>query len=500
MNRRGSGILLHVTSLPSKFGIGDLGPAAYHFVDFLKASRHRYWQILPLNPSGTFVGSSPYASYSAFAGNPLLISPEGLVKNGLLQESELTSGPFAAEKVEYKEVIKSKTRILQLAYDRHMLTGVLRPEFDSFYRENESWLADYGLFVALKQEFNEVYWLEWPRELRDRGEETLSHWRTKLQDHILRAQFFQFLFFRQWHFLKSYCEQNGIEIIGDIPIYVSNDSVDMWAHPELFKLDKDKNPVVVSGAPPDYFSATGQRWGGPVYRWDVHKKTNFSWWLNRIAQNLKLFHIVRLDHFRGFVSFWEIPAEEETAIHGKWVEAPVYEFFEAIKKQFPNAKIIAEDLGLITPDVKEVIEHFGFPGMKILQFAFGPDLPTNAYIPHNYSRNCIVYTGTHDNNTIQGWYKNEASPDDRQRLSEYLGRPVNLEQVHWDMIRLAFSSVAETVVIPMQDYLGLGEEARMNFPQKTDRNWLWRVLPDQITSSLAQRLAHLNWFYAREPV
>jgi 4-alpha-glucanotransferase len=500
VNRRGSGILLHITSLPSKFGIGDLGPAAYHFVDFLKVSRNRYWQILPLNPSGTFVGSSPYASYSAFAGNPLLISPEGLVKDGLLQESELGSEPFAADKVDYKKVIVHKTRILQSAYDRHMLTAILRPEFGEFCRNNESWLEDYGLFVALKQHFKEVYWLDWPVELRDRHPKALSEWRNKLKAQIIRAEFYQFLFFRQWFFLKSYCEKNGIEIIGDIPIYVSNDSADMWAHPELFKLDENKNPFVVSGAPPDYFSETGQRWGGPVYRWEAHKKTNFSWWLSRISQNLKLFHIVRLDHFRGFVAYWEIPAEEETAVNGKWVEAPVYEFFDTVKNHFPNAKIIAEDLGLITPDVKKVIEHYGFPGMKILQFAFGSDLPTNPYIPHNYSRNCIVYTGTHDNNTIQGWFKNEATAEDRQRLSEYLGHPVNPLQLHWDFIRLALSSVAETAVIPMQDYLGLGEESRMNFPQKTEGNWLWRVLPDQITSDLAQRLSHLNWFYSREPV
>ncbi len=499
MNRRGSGILLHVTSLPSKFGIGDLGPTAYQFVDFLKTSRNRYWQILPLNPTGTFVGSSPYASYSAFAGNPLLISPEGLVKDGLLQESELNSEHFAADKVEYKKVIEHKTRILQSAYDRHMLTAILRPEFEEFCRENESWLEDYGLFVALKQHFEEVYWIEWPDKLRDRDSNVLSEWRQKLQDRVSRAKFFQFLFFRQWYFLKSYCEQNGIEIIGDIPIYVSNDSADMWSHPELFKLDEHKNPIVVSGAPPDYFSETGQRWGGPVYQWDAHKKTNFSGWLNRISQNLKLFHIVRLDHFRGFVAYWEIPAEEETAVNGQWVEAPVYEFFDAIKRHFPNAKIIAEDLGLITADVKKVIEHYGFPGMKILQFAFGGDLPTNPYIPHNYSRNCIVYTGTHDNNTTQGWLKSEASAEDKERLAEYLGYPINPEHVHSDMIRLALSSVAETAVIPMQDYLGLGEEARMNFPQKTDGNWLWRVLPEQISSDLAKHLAHLNWFYSREP-
>jgi 4-alpha-glucanotransferase len=500
MYPRESGILIHITSLPSKFGIGDLGPSAYQFVDFLKAARQQYWQILPLNPSGTYVGNSPYASYSAFGGNPLLISPEKLVEDGFLQQSEISSPPeFPVDRVDFKKVIEYKTKILQHAYDHHMLTGILRPEFEEFQRENQSWLEDYALFVALKQQFDEVYWLEWAPEIRDRDEKILKEWREKLSAQISRAKFYQFLFFRQWYALKSYAGKNEIKIIGDIPIYVSNDSSDVWANPQLFKLDEEKNPIFVSGAPPDYFSETGQRWGSPVYRWDVLKHTNFSWWIQRIGQNLKLFDVVRLDHFRGFVAYWEIPAEEETAVNGTWVDAPAYDFFETVMKQFPGAKIIAEDLGMITPDVREVIEHFKFPSMKILQFAFGGDMPTNPYIPHNYERNCIVYTGTHDNNTIQGWYRNEADEATRKRVAEYLGHPVNPEIIHWEMIRLALGSVGIMAVTPMQDVLGLGEEARMNFPQKTEGNWMWRMKADQITPQIIERLGYFTWFYNRLP-
>jgi 4-alpha-glucanotransferase len=500
MNSRESGILIHITSLPSKFGIGDLGPYAYQFIDFLKAARQQYWQILPLNPSGTYVGNSPYASYSAFGGNPLLISPEKLVEDGLLQQSEISASPeFPEDRVDFKKVIEYKTTILQHAYDRHMLTGILRPEFEEFQRQNQSWLEDYALFVALKQQFDEVYWLEWAPEIRDRNEKRLKEWREKLSAPISRAKFYQYLFFRQWYELKSYAGKNDIKIIGDIPIYVSNDSSDVWANPQLFKLDENKNPMFVSGAPPDYFSETGQRWGSPVYRWDVLKNTNFSWWIQRIAQNLKLFDVVRLDHFRGFVAYWEIPAEEETAVNGTWVNAPAYDFFETVMKQFPNARIIAEDLGLITPDVREVIEHFKFPSMKILQFAFGGDMPTNPYIPHNYERNCIVYTGTHDNNTIQGWYGNEADEATRNRVAEFLGHAVNPESIHWEMIRLALGSVGIMAVTPMQDVLGLGEEARMNFPQKTEGNWMWRMKADQITPQIVEKLGYFTWFYNRLP-
>ncbi|HSP07914.1 MAG TPA: 4-alpha-glucanotransferase, partial [Acidobacteriota bacterium] len=450
MNQRKSGILLHVTSLPSSFGIGDLGPSAYRFVDFLVASGQKIWQILPLNPSGTFVGSSPYASYSAFAGNPLLISPELLQQDGLVTQDEVQGAMLpAGNRVDYPAVIESKTRLLVAAYNRYQ--NARHPDYERFCRENRDWLDDYGLFVALKQHFEEVAWVDWPAEIRDRSEGEMKHWRDTLADRIERAKVFQFLFFRQWSSLKDYCNGKSIQVFGDMPIYVSSDSVDVWSHPELFKLDENRHAMFVSGAPPDYFSETGQRWGSPVYRWDVVKRRHFNWWLRRIGHNLKLFDMVRLDHFRGFVAYWEIPASEETAINGKWVDAPAVELFDAIKKQFPHSNIVAEDLGLITPDVREVMEKYAFPGMKILLFAFGGDLPSNPYIPHNYDKNCVVYTGTHDNNTIQGWFHNEASQEDRQRLTEYLGGDVKPENLHWDLIRVAMASVANLVVVPMQD-------------------------------------------------
>lgn len=496
MNQRKSGILLHITSLPSSFGIGDLGPSAHHFVDFLTASHQKVWQILPLNPSGTFVGSSPYASYSAFAGNPLLISPELLHQAGLIAQSDLDAAVLpSGEQIDYEKVIAAKTRVLLAAYEKFQAKE--NPEFDSFCKDNKDWLDDYSLFVALKQNFNEVAWLDWPKEIRDRLEPDLKHWREKLASQVHRAKVFQFLFFQQWNSLKSYCNEKGIQIFGDLPIYVSADSVDVWAHPELFKLDEERKPIFVSGAPPDYFSATGQRWGSPVYRWDILKKKHFNWWLRRIGHNLKLFDLLRLDHFRGFVAYWEIPATEKTAVNGKWIDAPAVELFESIKKHFPDATIIAEDLGVITQEVRDVMTRFAFPGMKILLFAFGGDLPTNPYVPHNYSTNCVVYTGTHDNNTIQGWFKNEASAEDRKRLLDYLGDEVVVENLHWHLIRVAMASVADLFVVPMQDILGLGEEARMNFPQKSNGNWKWRLRGDQLSHALAEKLSYMTWLYGR---
>lgn len=496
MTDRKSGILLHITSLPSSFGIGDLGPTAHHFVDFLAASGQKIWQILPLNPSGTFVGSSPYASYSAFAGNPLLISPELLLRDGLVTQDEVNQAMLPSENVvDYSAVVQSKTRLLLAAHARFQETK--HTDYDRFCRENREWLDDYALFVALKQHFQEVAWVDWPKEIRDRSDADIKHWRETLSDRIERAKVFQYLFFRQWLSLKEYCKGKSIQVFGDMPIYVSNDSVDVWSHPELFKLDENKHPQFVSGAPPDYFSETGQRWGSPVYKWDVVKRKHFAWWIRRIGHNLKLFDMVRLDHFRGFVAYWEIPAAEETAINGKWVHAPAAELFEAVQMQFPQANIVAEDLGVITPDVREVMEKYGFPGMKILLFAFGGDLPTNPYIPHNYTRNCVVYTGTHDNNTIQGWFHNEASPEDRQRMIDYLGGDVKINRLHWDLIRLAMSSVADIVIVPMQDILGLGEEARMNFPQKSEGNWLWRIQGDLLTHGLAEQLSSMTWICGR---
>jgi 4-alpha-glucanotransferase len=497
---RTSGILLHITSLPSPYGIGDLGPSAYEFVDFLSLSKQRFWQILPLTPSGTYVGNSPYASYSSFAGNPLLISPEFLVRDGFIAGEDLAGAPeeFAEQhRIHYPSVIQFKTRILHKAFETHRQREPVETSLLDFTLRNAFWLDDYALFVALKQTFEETPWNEWTDGLRFRDPKILDEWTDRLQERISRTKFYQYLFFRQWHQLKEYCSKKEVEIIGDVPIYVSHDSPEVWAHPELFKLDPERKPLYVSGAPPDYYSETGQLWGSPVYDWEALKKSGFAWWIQRIEHNLNLYHRIRLDHFRGFVAYWEIPATEETAVNGKWVEAPAEEFFSTLVRHFPHLPMVAEDLGFITQDVIEIRNRFGFPGMKILQFAFGADLPTNPYIPHNYNTNSFVYTGTHDNNTIQGWFKNEATAQERNGLLEYLGGTIDIGDLHWVMIRLAFSSVADVAIIPMQDILGLGEEARMNRPQQTRGNWTWRMSQSELTSALAQKLARLTYLYGR---
>jgi 4-alpha-glucanotransferase len=333
--------------------------------------------------------------------------------------------------------------------------------------------------------------------LRDRQESAIKEWTENLSGHILREKFLQYIFFNQWYSLKNYCDSINIKILGDIPIYVNYDSSDVWAHPDIFSLDRDKRPVFVSGVPPDYFSATGQLWGHPVYNWDILKKSGYEWWIKRIEHNLKLFHLFRLDHFRGFVGYWEVPAGEKTAINGKWVKAPAEDFFKTLLKVFPHISIIAEDLGVITPDVKEIMKKFGFPGMKVLLFAFSEDLPTNPYALHNHINNCVVYTGTHDNNTIKGWFKRELDHEGKKRLSEYLGREVSDKTVHWEIIRLAMMSVADMAIIPMQDVLGLGESDRMNLPASTSGNWEWRLAPDQISPSLIKKLSEITRIHGR---
>ena len=497
MNQRKSGILLHITSLPSSYGIGDLGPSAYRFVDFLGKAGQSYWQILPLNPTGTVYGNAPYSSYSAFAGNPLLISPEFLVEWSILSAADLEPIPhFHDNKVDFKTAIKYKGKILTTAYQNVRTKLADDADFQRFCRDHAHWLDDYSLFVALREHFKEIQWKDWPEKLRDRDPHALKEANEQFADRVYMAKFFQFLFFQQWFSLKAYCTNKNIRLIGDIPIYVSADSADLWSHSDLFKLDAEKNPIYVAGAPPDYFSETGQRWGNPVYKWEEMQSTQFEWWLKRLSHNFEMFHTVRLDHFRGFVAYWEIPAEEETAVKGKWIPAPAMEFFGTVRKQFPDFPIIAEDLGMITPDVAEVIEHFQFPGMKILLFAFGGDLPKNPYAPHNYTRNCVVYTGTHDNNTIHGWLNKEASNEDKQRLFEYLGNEDH-STVHWDLVRLAMTSVADLVIVPMQDLLGLGQEARMNLPSRAKGNWEWRILPEQMSQELAEMLAKLTWISGR---
>ncbi|PKL43301.1 MAG: 4-alpha-glucanotransferase [Planctomycetes bacterium HGW-Planctomycetes-1] len=498
MNKRGSGILLHITSLPSPFGIGDLGPWAYRFADFLSQTNQSYWQILPLNPTDLACGNSPYSSISAFAGNTLLISPELLVEQGLLSPDDVAHKPsFTAERTDYASVIPYKGRLFNRAFEHFKHHGDEKKACEEFCAQNREWLEDVALFTVIKNHHQGRVWQEWEAGFRDRDRESIETINIDFQEAIEREKFLQYLFFKQLHSLKNYCNNKGIKLIGDIPIYVSYDSADVWTHTDLFKLDKNKRPLSIAGVPPDYFSATGQLWGNPVYRWDVLQKTGYRWWIQRLAHNLSLFDVVRIDHFRGFVAFWEVPATETTALNGRWEEAPAVDFFATVKEAFPAVPIIAEDLGLITDDVKEIINRLGFPGMRVLLFAFGEDLPAHPYLPHNYVPNCIAYTGTHDNNTVKGWFENEAAPQDKARLCCYVGKNVTSTKVHEELIRLAMMSVADTVIIPLQDVLGLGQEAQMNRPAIALGNWQWRFLPEQLTTVHTEWLKKLTCTYGR---
>jgi 4-alpha-glucanotransferase len=497
MNGRGSGILLHLTSLPSPFGIGDMGPWAYKFADFLAETKQSYWQILPISPTNLDHGNSPYHCNSAFACNPMLISPELLAQDGLLEEGDFAHlAEFPKARVDYSEAVALKEKFFHQAFE-HFKSAKETHEYEIFCEQNALWLDDYALFMALKDHFQGEFWSAWPEEIRDRETGALESVKKELHEVVEKEAFLQYIFFKQWHALKNYCNEKGIRIIGDMPIYVVYDSADVWIHPELFKLDNEKRPTTVAGVPPDYFSETGQLWGNPVYRWDVLKERGYDWWIERMTHNLNLFDFLRIDHFRGFVSYWEVPANEKNAIKGKWVKAPAEDFFKVILEEFPEAPIIAEDLGYIPPDVWDVMDHFGFPGMKVLLFAFGKDLPTNPYAPHNHTEKCVVYIGTHDNNTVRGWFEKEATPEEKARLFLYLGREVTEEEVHWELVRLAMMSVANTAILQMQDILGLGEDARTNRPAKRDGNWQWRLLPDQLTPSLTKRLLEMTEIYGR---
>jgi len=498
VERRGSGILLHITSLPSPYGIGDLGPDAYTFVDFLATTRQSYWQILPLTLTCPAYGNSPYSSFSSLAGNILLISPERLVKNDFLSPADIPDVPdFSRERVHYDDVITFKETLFNRAYEKNREKLGRHQDFQKFCRENFHWLYDYTLFMSIKKHFKGLEWSKWPVEIRDRQDSALKEMTSRLGQNILKEKFLQYIFFTQWYSLKTYCDSKNIKIIGDIPIYVNYDSSDVWANPEIFSLNEVKEPLYIAGVPPDYFSTTGQLWGHPVYNWDVIRKDGYSWWIKRIGHNLKLFHMFRLDHFRGFVGYWQVHSSEETAINGKWVKAPARDFLNTLFKHFPAISIIAEDLGLITPDVKEIISEFGLPGMKVLLFAFGEDLPTNPYAPHNHIKNCIIYTGTHDNNTIAGWYKSELSPEDKSRIATYIGREISENTIHWELIRLAMMSVADLAIIPMQDILGLGENDRMNRPASPMGNWEWRLKEEQLSLSLVNKLTEITEIFGR---
>ncbi len=498
MEKRGSGILLHITSLPSLHGVGDTGPGARRFVDFLSEAGQSYWQILPLSPTCTAFGNSPYSSFSAFAGNPLLISPELLVEYGFLSGSDIKGHPeFPLDKVKYKAVIRHKETVLQKAYDKNREALQENHGFILFCNENSDWLDDYALFISFKRNYKNGDWSRWPADIRDRKASAIESWNEKLKEPILKEKFFQYLFYRQWSSLKDYCISKNIQIVGDIPIYVNYDSADVWSNPEIFLLDKKERPFILSGVPPDYFSSTGQIWGHPVYNWKALTKSGYGWWIRRIEHNLQLFHRFRLDHFRGFVDYWEIKAGEKSAVKGRWVSAPAEDFFNTLIKHFPVLPVMAEDLGFITPDVREVMNKFGFPGMKVLLFAFKANFPESQYALHNHVKNCVVYTGTHDNNTVRGWYSRELGSAGRKRLTEYLGHKVSVKTVHWEFVRLAMRSVADTVIIPMQDILGLGQSARMNKPATSRSNWEWRVKEGQLSGSLIKRLSEITRIYGR---
>ncbi len=497
MKRRGSGILCHITSLPSTHGIGDLGPEAYRWADFLAETKQSVWQILPINPTDLAHGNSPYQSLSVFAGNLLLISPDLMVHEGYLTQSDVEStAGYQAGPIDYSAVTAGKEHILSIAYERFKQRGK-RSEYERFCAENSFWLDDFALFTALRGYFPGKAWTEWPQEVRDRRPGALESLKDELRDAREKVKFLQYVFFEQWHSLKDYCNHRGIQLFGDIPIYVIHESAEVWANPELFMLDDERKPSVVAGVPPDYFSETGQLWGNPVYRWDILRERGYRWWIQRVEHNLTLFDLIRIDHFRGLVGYWVVPAGETNAMNGMWVEAPAEDFLSVLFRRFPQLPIIAEDLGLITPDVREIMCRFELPGMKVLLFAFGGDLPTNPYIPHNLPTNCVLYTGTHDNNTARGWFEKEATLEIKKRLFYYLGKEVATEQVSRELIRLAMMSVANMVIFPMQDILGLGEEARMNRPSTTEGNWQWRLLPKQLTSSVVDMLRGMTELYGR---
>ncbi len=494
--KRSGGIILHPTSLPGPDGVGDLGPEAYRWIDFLAETGTALWQVLPLGPTG--YGDSPYQCFSAFAGNPYLVSAVMLLDEGLLTHRDLADRPaFDLNHVDYGPVIQWKMRLLSRAY-RNYKTGKYSDHhsgFDEFRQANRNWLPDYALFMAIKESQGGAAWEHWPGGLRLRHPHALEEFIRGNQDQIESHAFRQYLFFRQWEALHGYAKKKGVIIIGDAPIFVSADSSDVWSHPDLFYLDRSGRPTVVAGVPPDYFSPTGQLWGNPLYRWDVHARTGYSWWIQRLQASFSQVDLVRLDHFRGFAGYWEIPAGRPTAEIGRWVLGPGADFFFTIQKAFAGLPIIAEDLGEITPDVIELREAFNLPGMKILQFAFSSDA-NDAFLPHNYPVNCVAYTGTHDNDTTRGWYAS-APEKERDFCRRYLAR--SGEDIAWDMIRAVWASVASMALAPMQDFLSLGSESRMNFPGKASGNWTWRLGPDALDESIKHRIREINDLYGRAP-
>ena len=507
-NPRSSGVLLHPTSLPGPFGIGDLGRSARKFVDFLAEAKQGLWQVLPLGPTG--YGDSPYQCFSAFAGNPLLVALDVFAKDGLLSKADLKKAPaFPDAEVDFSKAKAFRLPLLGKAFDRFEAdaTSAQGEAFDEFCQRESAWLDDYALFAALKNENGGAPWHHWPQALVVREAEALAEARVRLAKAVRARQFWQYSFFEQWGALRAACGAQGIRIMGDIPIFVAHDSADVWAHPELFHLAADGSPALVAGVPPDYFSATGQLWGNPLYRWDVIARNGYRFWIDRFRAGLGLLDLVRLDHFRGFEAYWEVPSSETTAINGRWVKGPGVALFDALLAELGTLPIVAENLGVITDEVEALRDRYGFPGMAILEFAFGNDGSAKNFQPHNFTRNQVVYTGTHDNDTIVGWWnagigdstRTQADVDAEQALTRlYLG--TGGAEIHWDFVRAVLASVADTAIVPAQDLLGLGSEARMNLPGRASGNWKWRLRPGQLTSELAARLRRLAEIYERAPL
>jgi len=498
---RSAGILLHPTSLPGRFGIGDIGPEAHRWLDHMAAMSQRLWQILPLGPTG--YGDSPYQTLSTFAANPLLVSLEGIREEGLLDDDAINGLPaFPDDHVDFGAVIHHKPAVLAqaaAAFPRKASPDLAR-RFDAFVEASAAWLDDFALFVSLKSHFEGRPWTDWPTDAARRDPSSLAAARRTLADAIAHVRVLQFLFHDQWTRLRAHAARRGIAIVGDLPIFVAHDSADVWCHPDLFELDADGRATVVAGVPPDYFSQTGQRWGNPLYRWNVHAERGFDWWIARLAHCFSLVDILRIDHFRGFAGYWEIPADHPTAEHGHWMAGPGRALFDAATTALGAKPIIAEDLGLITPDVDELRDGLGYPGMRILQFAFSGDAPSAEFRPETYPANCVVYTGTHDNDTTVGWYRSEPGRDST-RSADQIAREQHAvrtalstsgEEIHWDLIALSLRTPAATAIYPLQDVLGLGSEARMNVPGREWGNWTWRFRWEQLTPSIERRLADLT--------
>lgn len=497
MKTRASGILLHISSLPSKYGIGDLGPQAYKFADFLRQAKQRYWQVLPINQLSSKGNYSPYNCLSAFAGSFLLISPERLIQDGFLTRKDVRGKPdFPKAKVDYRRVASFKKRLLDIAYKRFK-AKVPQKKYQQFCLDNADWLEDYATFTSIRQSFGNSLWCTWPTELRNRNPAAVNSMKRQSEDAINEVKFQQYIFFKQWLSLKNYCNTLGIRVIGDVPFYVSYNSADVWKNHEFFKLTKSRKPRFIAGVPPDLYSRNGQLWGNPVYNWKALERTDFLWWLQRIAHNLALFDTVRLDHFRGFAGFWQVQAGSKTAKNGKWVRGPKEDFLNKLFECFPSSRFIAEDLGYITAEVRGLIEKYQLTCTKVLMFGFDGDCSKNPHCPHNYVRNSIIYTGTHDNNTVRGWFENDSSAVQRRKLFDYIGYEVPPDQIHWEFIRLAMSSISNVVIIPMQDILGLGSHARMNHPSTIKNNWQWRITPGQLRSAICEKLAKITEIYGR---